>query len=107
MTRPGEIMKGMSYRLPGEEFCGWEIITPGGLFKRKPIFKRVVFSEKATYNGRFDLGDGDCRCNACHRRIRRGYQFTDIYEGDLHFGRCCLIRHVSIPEDEMNREGIA
>lgn len=46
------------------------------------------------------------RCNACHRRICRGYEFTNAKDPEekLHFGRCCLINHVNIPDEELITE---
>ena len=107
MTSPKELIKGRCYRLPGTEFDHMEFFKRSdGTLGWRPIFKFVVFSEKATYGGRFDMGDERSRCNACHRWIRRGYEFTnaDDQEEKLHFGRCCLMNHVDIPDEELIRE---
>lgn len=95
MTHPKELIKGEVYRLPGEEFQYFEYFKKSdGSLGRRPIFMPALFSGKATYNGGFDLGDERTHCNACHRRIRRGYLFTDDEGVEFHFGRAYLKNHV-------------
>lgn len=97
MTRPSEIEKGRRYRLPGDEFSHFVLFTnKKGKVCMKPVFVPSLFSREAVYNGLFFVDGEKCRCNACHRLIRRGYKFMDLSEETmLHFGRCCMIRHVN------------
>lgn len=109
MTYPKEIEKGREYTLFGDEFdrmeCG--ISKKDGKFYRRIFWKKASFcNKKVRYDGRFDLGEDKTRCNVCHRRIRRGYEFTSAKDPEekLHFGRCCLINHVNIPDEELITE---
>lgn len=108
MTYPKEIEKGREYTLFGEEFDHFEYFKRSdGKPGRRPVFGIASFcGKRARYDGRFDLGHDVTRCNACHRRIRRGFEFTNIQdpEDKLHFGRCCLINHVVIPDEELIAE---
>ena len=96
MTRPSEIEKCRTYSLSGTEFDHCEFfIRANGKVGIRPVFVPAVFSESTVYKGRFLMDGQRCRCNACHRLIRRGYEFTEILtDATLHFGRCCLINHV-------------
>ena len=96
MTRPSEIEKCRTYSLSGTEFDHFEFfIRNNGSVGIRPVFVPAVFSEAAVYKGRFLMDGERCRCNACHRLIRRGYEFTGIHtDAILHFGRHCLINHV-------------
>lgn len=108
MTHPKFIEKGREYTLFGEELDYVEVtITKEGNVYRHYVYKKASFcNKKVRYDGRFDLGLDKTRCNVCHRRIRRGYEFTNAKDSEekLHFGRCCLINHVNIPDEELIRE---
>lgn len=89
------LSKGSDYELKDQEFDHWEIFKKSnGSIGRRPVFEDVLWCSRAAYVGKVI---GDCRCTACHRRIKRGYRFTGCKtEGEVFtFGHSCIRRRTN------------